>query len=825
MNHFALIFLLGFCALSAPASDMTLWYEQPATKWVEALPLGNGRMGAMVFGGISKERLQLNEESLWAGEPFQTYPDNFQKNLKKLQDMVLHDNISEANSFGLKHMTKKPTSFRSYEPLADLRLEFAHGADVTAYRRSLNLLNGIATVEYMAGGVAYKREILISAIDDIIAVHLVADKPGSINVSATLTRKKDMKLSVEAGVLKMDGQIVDIEAPKAKDDNPGGSGPGGPHMKFAGRLTVKTKGGSVKAEDGSLVIEKADEALLLFTGTTDYNLKKMNFDRSINPGRDASRILEKAATKTWKEIKADHEAEHRPIMARVSIDLGKSENDALPTDKRLAALTKGANDPGLVALYFQYGRYLLMSGSRRPGRLPVNLQGIWNEHMWAPWESDYHLNINLQMNYWPVDVCNLSETIDSLADWFELSVERGKVTAKKLYDSDGWVLYTSSNPFGRATPCGSTTKSQFLNGFLDPLAGAWMAMTLWRHYQFTQDKEFLEQKAYPILKGAAAFLMDYMREDKDGFLVVVPSTSPENWYIHPVTKKGVRITRGSTYHTTLVRVMFEAVIEGAEILDTDMKFREELEAALKKLPPMKIGADDTIQEWIEDYKESDPRHRHVSHLIGLYPFSIINSKNDKMFTAARQTLKRRGFGGDIGWSNAWKTSLFDRLGDPKQAYFYINRLIGRNSFPNLMDSCWPGRVFQIDGNFGGTAGIAEMLLQSHADEIHLLPALPKEWPTGSVKGLKARGGFVVDIAWQDGKLLTAVIHSPAGGSCVVRYGDKTKKLDLKPDMRTQVRSDWSFHSEQSPAGDSVKAATQKGDVMGREKVKMVKDKK
>ncbi len=786
MNRIFVIPLLFVIYLSVDASNTTLWYGQPARRWVEALPLGNGRLGAMVFGGVVKERLQLNEESLWAGEPFDTYPENFKKNLKKLQDMVLAGKIAEARAFGHKTMVKKPTSFRSYEPLADLLLEFRHGLDVTDYRRDLDLISGMATVRYKAGGVSYRREYLISAVDDVIAVRLGADKPGAINVSVTLARKKDMQLSSENGILKMDGQIVDVEAPKARDDNPGGSGPGGPHMKFAGRLNVEAAGGVVTAERDALVIEKADEVLLLFTAATDYNLAKMHFDRSIDPAGTVEEILEKVSGKSWEKIKADHEKEHRSIMGRAALDLGRTANDTVPTDKRLAALKEGAHDPGLAVMYFQYGRYLLMSGSRRPGRLPVNLQGIWNERMWAPWEADYHLNINLQMNYWPVDVCNLSETIDSLVDWFELLTEKGKVSAQKLYDSDGWISYTSTNPFGRTTGSGSTLNSQFQNGFLDPLAGAWMSMTLWRHYQFTQDEKFLQETAYPILKGAARFLMDYLREDKDGFLVVVPSTSPENQYIHPETKKPVRITRGSTYHMTLVRGVFDAVIRGSRLLETDATFRGELEAVLKKLPPMKIGADGTIQEWIEDYQESDPRHRHVSHLLGLHPFSTIRPEHGKLFAAARKTLDRRGFAGDVGWSNAWKISFFARMHDPGQAHFYVNRLIGRNAFPNLMNGCWPGRCFQIDGNFGGAAGIAEMLLQSHAQTLHLLPALPRAWATGSVKGLKARGGFVVDIEWKDGTLLNAVVYSCAGKPCVVRYGNRRKDLEIKKEERVSV---------------------------------------
>ena len=751
------------------------------------MPLGNGRMGAMVFGSVQKERLQLNEESLWAGEPFDTYPGHFKENLKTLQDMVLAGKIAEASAFGHKSMVKRPTSFRSYEPLADLQLEFAHGPDVKGYRRALDLLRGIATVQYSLGGIAYQREMLISAVDDVLALRLSADKPGSISASVTLVREKDMTVSVaKDGGLIMTGQIVDVEAPKARDDNPGGSGPGGAHMKFTGRLIARTKGGTVKAQGDKLLIEDAHEAILLFTAATDYKLQKMDFDRSIDPANTAQSILIKAAKKSWQEIKADHEEEHRLKMERVGLALGSSANDRLPTDERLVAMKNGVNDPGMVVMYFQYGRYLLMSGSRRPGRLPLNLQGIWNEHMWAPWEADYHLNINLQMNYWPVDVCNLSETIESLVDWLERLAEKGKVSARTLYGSEGWISYTSTNPFGRTTGSGSTLSSQFQNGFLDPLAGAWMAMTLWRHYEFTQDETFLKERAYPILRGAARFLVDYMREDEDGYLVIVPSTSPENQYIHPDTKKPVRITRGSTYHMTLVRVVLDAVIQGSKTLSTDEAFRAELEAALKRLPPMRIGADGTIQEWIDDYTESDPRHRHISHLLGLYPFSTIQAKQETLFAAAEKTLDRRGFGGDVGWSNAWKTSFFARLGDPKQAHFYISRLIGRNAFPNLMDACWPGRCYQIDGNLGGSAGIAEMLVQSHACEIHLLPALPQEWATGSVRGLKARGGFVVDMAWKDGKLLNAVLHSCAGKACVVRYGDQAKSLDLKKGTSTVV---------------------------------------
>jgi len=782
-----LLIFIGFILLSLNASAASLWYEQPADRWEEALPLGNGRMGAMVYGGVEKEHLQLNEESLWAGRPFETYPDNFKANLKTLQDMVLAGDAHKAAEFGVQRMTKRPTSFRSYEPLANLNLQFSHSGETSDYRRDLDLSDGMATVTYTADGVRYRREVLISAVDDLIAVRLSADRDGALDLTVGLTREKDMVVEATDSGLIMTGQIVDIAKENGGfDDNRGGSGPGGAHMKFAGRLLAKVVGGTCRGEGGELRIEKADEVLLLFTAATDYNVQKMNFDRIIDAGAEVEAILKRAAGKSWKTIKADHLAEHRAMMDRVVLDLGGAERAKIPTDQRLLAMKAGQADPALIVDFFQFGRYLLMSSSRRPGRLPANLQGIWNHKMWAPWEADYHLNINLQMNYWPADLTNLSETIDSLVDWFEPLTERGREPARILYGADGWLTYHATNPFGRVTGSGSNESSQFKNGFLDPLAGAWMAMTLWRHYEFTQDEKFLAEKAYPILKGAAEFLLDYLRVDKDGYLVIVPSTSPENAFIDPKSGQAMRITRGSTYHNTIVRVVFEAVMAGSEQLEIDTELRSELAAALKRLPSMKVGADGTIQEWIEDYEEADPKHRHVSHLLGLHPFATIQEKDEALFEAAAKTLERRGFGGDIGWSNAWKTNFFARLKDAEQAHFYINRLVRENGMPNLMDGYSRGKLFQIDANFSGTAGVAEMLLQSHAGAIHLLPALPKAWPTGSVTGLKARGGYVVDIKWQDGTLSEAVIHSLAGKPVVVRYDDSSQQLEIAQGQKVTV---------------------------------------
>ena len=791
--------LVMLVAGHASAGGLSLWYDKPANlgQWAEAVPLGNGRLGAMVFGGVGRERIQLNEESLWAGEPVEVFPEDYAKHLAEVQRLVLAGDRAAAHQYGLEHLTGGPTSFRSYEPLGDLFLDFGDLGEVSDYRRELSLDDAIARVVYRAGAVTVTREVLISAPADILAARITTDKPGALSFSIRLTRHKDATVVTHGSDrIHMDGQIIDVEKKDGgPEPNRGGSGPGGNHMRFAGRLVAHADGGrTTPGPDGALKIEGATSVLVLFTAATDYNLKSLNFDRSLEPATRADAILAKARELSWDQLRDAHLREYQAFFNRFSLSLAPADpaRDAQPTDVRLAAVKDGADDPGLVALHAQYGRYLLLASSRAPGRLPANLQGIWSDKKWAPWEADFHLNINLQMNYWPAPLTNLPETLDPLLDWSLLLAERGQMSAQRLYGSDGWVSYLATNPFGRVTPSASTISSQFINGCLDPLCGAWLAVQLFDAWRFNGDREYLEA-IYPILSGASEFILDSLVECPDGKLRVVPSTSPENSYIDPESGKKLRITAGSTYHMSIVRALFDATDRAATALGVGDDLRDRIDSAIAKLPPLRIGPDGRLLEWAEPYREAEPGHRHVSHLIGFHPFDLITPSTPDLFAAARKSIDTRlaKGGAHSGWSRAWTINFFARFGDGDAAAVHCLELLRQKACPNLFNG---GRLFQIDGNFGATAGVCEMLLQSHDRDqngrpiIDLLPALPKSWSEGAVKGICARGGFDVDINWKNSELVSATIHSRAGADCIVRYKGKTLKPEIKSGEKVQLSS-------------------------------------
>ncbi len=763
-----------------------LWYTEEAKQWYEALPMGNGRLGAMVYGGVEEEKIQLNEESLWAGAPLDPFPDEPEKYLPLVRQLIFAGKLDEAHKLVEEKLTAKPTSFRSYQTLGDISIGFDHQGPVMEYCRELDLSSGIADVSYHVNGKTYKRQSFVSAIDDVLVWRLTCDKSNSVNIRLKLDREKDVKIwTVSDNRINLDGQIIDIAAPEGYDDNPGGSGPSGEHMKFAASLMVMNMGGQITTENNVIVIRNAHQLTFFFTAATDYSLTKMDFDRSIDPAQICEDILAKAQKKTYDSILKDHIQEHSQLFNRVSLDFESNQSLNIPTDERLLAVKNGGEDNGLIALYFQFGRYLLMSSSRYPGRLPANLQGIWNNSMWAPWESDYHMNINLQMNYWPADLCNLSETVVPLGDFMNKLSEKGRITAERFYGADGWMSHTCTNPFGRTTPCGSTIASQVVNGIGFPLAGVWMSLTLWRHYEFTQDDEYLSENTYPILKGAAEFILDILVEGPNGYLVIAPSGSSENSFINPATGKEMRLTYMTSMDIQLIHALFNACAKASEILDMDKDFSRKLQETLERIPPMKVAQGGRLQEWIEDYKEAEPGHRHMSHLFALHPGDQINyEKNPKLTEAARKSLEYRleHGSGQTGWSRAWVINFYARLYDGDNAYENILGLLRQSTTSNLFD-LHPPDLFQIDGNFGGTAGIAEMLLQSHNEVLHILPALPATWDKGYITGFKARGGFEVDIYWDHHQLTRLEITSNKGNTCTVRYHDMNTTFETQQEER------------------------------------------
>ena len=772
MKRIAIIIVALAMTLAANAQQScTLWYDHPAGEWTEALPLGNGRIGAMVFGQVRNETIQLNEESLWAGCKEDGNAESASV-MPKIQQLLLDGKIAEAVEMSEKELPGPVMGIRSYQTFGDLKLDFGDMGEVSAYKRELDLSTGLLKIEYTIDGVHFTRELFTSAPDDLLVMKMTAGKPGALTFKVSYSREENASASpLDDNTIKIEGQIVDLPLPS--------KGPDGLHMKFAGAVKCLAKGGSTTAAGNYIYVRGADEAVILVAMNTDYNLDKIDFDRSIDPLEDSRKQLANVDGVAYDTLKDRSVAEHSSMFGRVSLTLGDPSRALVPTDKRIQDVRDGFSDPALSALHFQYGRYLLMCSSRRPGRLPANLQGIWCKDLSAPWNSDFHTNINIQMNYWPAGVTNLAETAELYSDWINSLHEPGAVTAKKTFGAEGWTVNHVSNPFGH------TSISDGIGWGTLPIAGPWLALDQWSLYTFTCDEDYLRNEAYPSMKGAVEFLLSFMVEDKNGHLVTAPSNSPENSYIHS-DGNAYNLTYGATIDIEIATELFNATILAAKTLGVDADFVKKIEEANAKLPPIVIGRRyNTIREWIEDYEEEEPGHRHMSHLFGLYPGTIINETNPELFAAAKRTIERRRKynedpvtrkGSYTGWSRAWMVSFYARLKDGNEALASVECLDGELTLPNLFNTHPP---FQIDGNFGECAGIAEMLIQSHFGIIDILPALPDKWADGEYSGLRARGGYTVDVKWQGGKVVSATIRSDSAKKALVRINGRDIKVKFK----------------------------------------------
>ena len=885
---------------------LTLWYDEPAGAWTAALPVGNGRLGAMVFGGVPVERIQLNEESVWAGPPVPENPADMTGPLAEARRLCFEGDPAAGQQLVQEQIMAPRISPRSHQTLGDLRLRMLHkgrpladpvivtgwrrgpvrkmieAAEVAAaldddawpavsaavdravpeqravvfraafelsaeqldgklttlwlgpiddtgniflngerigqttrwdqphefdvrgrlragrntlaiavsniggpgqmaervelrasnlpdaYRRELNLDTAIATTIYRLNGVTYGRQVFASPVDDCLIVRLTADQPGKVACDVTLERPVDFTtLPVGSNRLLMSGQVTQ----------------NGKHagVRYAALLDVTTAGGSVSATDNTLEIRQANSATLLLAAATDYNRKQPDAPLRADLMMNCARTLAGATARPYGQLRADHVAEHQRLFRRVALELGDAEHTALPTDERLARVASGATDVDLEALYFQYGRYLLI-GSSRPSTLPANLQGIWNEHIAAPWNADYHTNINLQMNYWPAEVCNLAECHEPLFDLIEGLVPAGRELARR-FGCGGFTFGHTTDVWRWAALQGQCVWGMW------PLGAGWCSAHFMEHYRFTGDRQFLRGRAYPVLREAAAFFLEWLVEHPaTGRLVSGPTTSPENAYL--LDGQRLCLSMGPAMDQQIIWETFTNTLEAAKILDVDPNdpFIKRVRTARDRLAPPRVGDDGRLMEWPRAFEEAEPGHRHMSHLYGLHPgYQFTPTRTPELAAAARKTLAARlgQGGGHTGWSRAWIANFYARLHDGEAAHEHVRALLAKSTLPNLFDTHPP---FQIDGNFGGCAAIAEMLLQSHAGEIRLLPALPSAWPNGRVSGLRARGDITVDIAWRGGRLVSATLLPGADGTCTVSYGDEAHSYDLRAKQPITIKS-------------------------------------